>query len=118
MNKFLVAGLLIALTAILMIPNNLLTPNVTNAVSCKGFSQSGSHSSSRDFPPAITGSCATSTAAFGGKFSNSGLVQNNGPTIGAGKNGACESRSAGSTGIHSDFDTGFGNTVICSAHSP
>jgi hypothetical protein len=77
MNKILLSGVLIALAAILMIPTNLLIPNVTNAVSCKSFSQSGSHSSSRDFPPANTGSCATS-AALGGKFSNSGLVQNNG----------------------------------------
>ena len=78
-----------------------MTPNVTNAVSCKSFSLGGSHSSSRNFPLANTGSCATSTAAFGGKFSDRGLVQNNGPTLGAGKNGACESRSAGSTGVHS-----------------
>jgi hypothetical protein len=101
-----------------MIPINLLTPTVTYAVSCKSFSQSGSHSSSRNFPPANTGSCATSTAAFGGKFSNSGLVQNNGPTLGAGKNDACESRGVGSTGVQSDFDTGFGNTVSCSVLSP
>jgi hypothetical protein len=118
MNKLLLAGILIAVAVSLTIPTNLLTLNVTNAVSCKSFSQSGSHSSSRDFAPANTGSCATSTAAFGGKFSNSGLVQNNGPTLGAGKNGACESRSAGSTGVLSNFDTGFGNTVSCSVHSP
>jgi hypothetical protein len=118
MNKLLLAGVLIALAATLMIPTNLLIPNLTNAVSCKSFSQSGSHSSSRDFPPANTGSCATSTAAFGGQSSNSGLVQNNGPTLGAGKNGACESRSASSAGVRANFDTGFGNTVSCSAHSP
>ncbi|PWU80452.1 MAG: hypothetical protein DLM72_12130 [Candidatus Nitrosopolaris wilkensis] len=111
-----------ALVSIIAVAGILVTPNAAinfaNASSCSSSSQSGSAHSSRNFPPANTGSCATSTAASAGKFSNSGLVQNNGPTPGGGKNGACETRSASSSGVNLDFDLGQGSSVSCSSHSP
>ena len=107
---------IIAVAAMLVIPNAPI--HFANAASCSSSSQSGSAHSSRNFPPANTGSCAASTGASAGKNSNSGLVQNNGPTLGGGKNGACETRSASSSSVNLDFDLGQGSSVSCSSHSP
>lgn len=129
MNKLTLAfGTIAGLTAMLLVPSNLFTQNVANAASCSASSQSGSHHSSVNSPPSNTGSCGASSGAFGGKFASSGNVQSNVHSFptpvpftgnnGVGKSGACETRSAGSTGVNLNFDLGFGSSVSCSSHSP
>ena len=112
----------------LLVPSTLFTQNEENAASCSASSQSGSYRTSANGPPSNAGSCGASSGTIGGKSVGSGNVQSNVqsfPTLvpftgnnGVSRSGACQSRSAGSTGVNYNFDLGFGSSVSCGSSSP
>ncbi len=90
---------------------------MANASSCSSSSQTGSHSSSSS-TGSVKGSCATSAGATAhvkgsGFHPVAGSVFSQ-PTSG----GACETRSAGNTGVHASHDPPpGGGSVIGSSQS-
>jgi len=112
----------IAIAAVLLIPHNMLIPNIAKASSCSAQSSMKSSFFSSSQSGSGQGSCAVSAAANGKHGVQpasagipAGIVEQ---ANGGGKNGACEARSADSSGVQRGFDFGQGSTVSCSSHSP
>jgi hypothetical protein len=106
MNKITLSlGVFVVVAAMFAISNASM--HFAQASNCSSLAQSGTHHASTSLST-NQGGCATSAAASHGKFASAGRI--------TGLPSACESRSAGSTGVNSGFLSE--STVSCGSQSP